>query len=115
MRQSILAVAAAVGLLTAIAPAFAQDYFLPRKLTSSDMNALEVEGSTLAPGGRTKGIWHNPKTGHSGTIDLLHETKKDGRLCHLYRYTFKTGTNSDNTPYKLNWCKMSNGEWKIAN
>ncbi|WP_284945042.1 hypothetical protein [Acidisoma cladoniae] len=114
MRQSFTTMAAMLGLLALAAPAIAQAYYLPKKLSASDMQMLTIEGNTLTPGGKQTGAWSNPKTGHSGTAAILKKTEKKGMHCELYEYTFRTGTSSDNTPYKLNWCKTDTA-WKIAN
>jgi len=114
MRHSLSAMAAVVGLLALAAPAMAQAYYLPKKLSGSDMRLLKTEGEKLSPSGPTIGAWSNPKTGHSGTVAIIKDTEKNGMPCHLYRYTFVTGTSGDKTPYKLLWCKTSEG-WKIGN
>jgi hypothetical protein len=111
-----LTVAALVAPVTA-PPARAQSpySFLPRRLTSSDMDILRAEAAKLGPNGPKEEGWHNPKSGNSGAVTFLSADTEKGLVCRKFRYTFHTGTAQDGTPYTLNWCQTSAGEWAIAN
>jgi surface antigen len=115
MRQSwtMLAVVLAMGGMATTAAAQMQSY-LPRRLTGGDMTILRAEAAKLGPQGPMEQSWHNRKSGNSGVVTFLSADTEHGRSCRLFRYTFRTGTPQDGTPYKLNWCRTSAGNWAIV-
>jgi surface antigen len=100
-----------------VPPARAQSpySFLPRRLTTGDMDILRTEAAKLGPNGPKDERWHNPKSGHSGIVTFLSADTEKGLACRRFRYTFHTGTAQDGSPYTLNWCQTSGGDWAIAN
>jgi hypothetical protein len=89
--------------------------YLPRRLTSGDMDILQAEAAKLGPNGPKEEGWHNPKSGNSGVVTFLGADTEKGLACRKFRYTFHTGTAQDGSPYTLNWCQTSAGLWAIAN
>jgi hypothetical protein len=116
MRKPLSILAMALGVAGLAAPAWAQTpySYLPRRLTGSDLTILRTAAGTLGPNGPKTESWHNPKTGNSGTVTFLSADTEKGMACRKFRYTFKTGTPQDNSPYRLNWCETSAGTWAIA-
>lgn len=117
---SILVAAGLFGSVVApavISPAYAQGMqtYLPRRLTGSDLAILELEAGKLGPDGPKQESWTNQETGNSGTVTFLSANTRQGMPCRKFRYTFVTGTANDGTPYTLNWCQKSDGQWAIAN
>jgi hypothetical protein len=117
MRKSLSIMAIALGAVGLAGPIWAQSpySFLPRRLTSSDLDILQTEAGKLGPGGPKEESWRNPQTGNSGTVKFLDANTKNGMACRKFRYTFHTGTAQDGTPYMLNWCHTAEGKWAIAN
>jgi hypothetical protein len=122
MRKSISTVAMALAVVGLAAPALvpparaqAPYSYLPRRLTSGDMDILRGEAAKLGPNGPKEEGWHNPKSGNSGVVTFLSADTQNGLACRKFRYTFHTGTAQDGSPYTLNWCKTSAGVWAIAN
>jgi hypothetical protein len=117
IRKSLWIMAVALTAAGLAAPVRAQSpySYLPRRLTSGDFSILQAEAGKLGPDGPKEESWHNPKTGNSGTIAFLSADTEKGMACRKFRYTFRTGTAQDNTPYKLNWCQTAEGRWAIAN
>jgi hypothetical protein len=122
MRKSISAAAMALTVVGLAAPvtapparAQAPYSYLPRRLTSSDMDMLQAEAAKLGPNGPKEEGWHNRKSGNSGVVTFLSADTENGLACRKFRYTFHTGTAQDGTPYTLNWCQTSAGKWAIAN
>jgi hypothetical protein len=117
MRKSLSILAVALGVTGLAAPVLAQGIYsyLPRRLTGADLDILRMEAGKLGPNWPHKESWHNPKTGNSGTVTFLSADTEKGLSCRKFRYTFKTGTPQDNTPYTLKWCKTTAGTWAIAN
>ncbi len=58
--------------------------------------------------------WPNPKTGNSGTITVLQSFTRDGMQCRKVRYNNRIRNQPDTRIYTLDWCKTSQGVWKIA-
>lgn len=96
------------------------DPFPDRNLTLSESDLAVIEevaggliGGKVVPTG-TKVQWYNGETHRRGTIEVLGSSDLDGRPCHKLRYTFPMTTRPGSRVYNLNWCKMSDGDWKIA-
>jgi hypothetical protein len=122
MRKSISTAAMALTVVGLAAPVIAPPAraqspysYLPRRLTSSDMDMLRAEAAKLGPNGPKEEGWHNRKSGNSGVVTFLSADTENGLACRKFRYTFHTGTAQDGTPYTLNWCQTSAGKWAIAN
>jgi surface antigen len=115
MRQSFLTAAGMLGFLALAAPALAQESYLPKGLSRVDLKMVQEAAGNLAPEGPREGSWSNPKNGHSGTVIYVKSTKEKGMNCRLFRYTFVTGHTTDRTPYHLNWCRTTQGNWAIVN
>ncbi len=116
---SVLFVTASLGAACApwlVSPASAQSMqtYLPRRLTSGDLQLLSAEAAKLGPNGPKEEGWRNPKTGNSGVVTFLRQYEKAGMECRSFRYTFHTGTPTDGLPYKLDWCEKTPGHWMMA-
>jgi hypothetical protein len=115
MRTSLSAVAAILAMAGLAGPAVSQGLsYLPRRLTSSDMEILRTESAKLRLQGPKEDAWHNPASGHSGTVTLLSTKTEQGLPCRKFRYIFYTGTPQDGSPYTLTWCRTSTGRLAIA-
>jgi hypothetical protein len=116
MRKSLSIMAVALGALGLAGPIWAQSpySYLPRRLTSGDLDILRTAAGTLGPAGPKEEQWRNPKTGNSGTVTFVEANTLKGMACRKFRYTFHTGTAQDGTPYTLNWCQTADGKWAIA-
>jgi surface antigen len=58
--------------------------------------------------------WRNDQTGSHGTISVTKTFLRGAMLCHTLSYeTIPMGTRSANTTVALNWCKTSDGSWRI--
>jgi surface antigen len=65
----------------------------------------------LANGATTR--WENDQTGSSGTISVTKTFSRESMLCHTLSYeTVPMATPPANRTV-LNWCKTSDGSWKI--
>ena len=70
-------------------------------------------GGNVVPTG-TKLQWYNGETHRRGTIQVLGSSQQDGRPCHRLRYTLPVKSPAGSRAYDLTWCKMPDGDWKIA-
>jgi surface antigen len=58
--------------------------------------------------------WQNDQSGSHGTISVTNTFHRDSMLCHTLSYeTTPMGTTSSANKTVLNWCKTSDGSWKI--
>jgi surface antigen len=58
--------------------------------------------------------WRNDQTGSHGTINVTKTFHRGAMICHTLSYeTVPMGTRSANTTVALNWCKTSDGSWRI--
>ncbi len=96
------------------------DPFPNRNLTLSESDLAVIEevaggliSGKVVPTG-TKLEWYNGETQRRGTIEVLGSSQLDGRPCHKLRYTFPIKAHPGSRVYDLNWCKMADGDWKIA-
>ena len=56
--------------------------------------------------------WSNPQTNSSGTSTILRVFRSGGMACHLVRHhVIVAGQPAPD--YRLTWCRISSGEWKI--
>nr|WP_294524209.1 hypothetical protein [uncultured Rhodopila sp.] len=70
-------------------------------------------GGNVVPTG-TQLQWYNGETHRRGTIQVLGSSQQDGRPCHRLRYTLPVRSSAGSRAYDLTWCKMPDGDWKIA-
>jgi surface antigen len=61
----------------------------------------------------TKQAWSNPKSGNSGTIDIIDTLALDGMDCRSVRYDFSLKMKASNTTYLVHECKTGDGSWKL--
>lgn len=64
------------------------------------------------PIGRT-GSWHNPDTGHYGTVTPTKTYQTNGNYCREYQTTVTVGGKTQQA--YGNACRMPDGQWKIMN
>jgi surface antigen len=58
--------------------------------------------------------WRNDQSGSHGTISVTKTFHRRAMLCHTLSYeTVPMGARSANTTIALNWCKTSDGSWRI--
>lgn len=118
-RRSALLACALIAMSASTAAAQI-DPFPDRNLTlsESDLAVIEEIASGLIAGKvvptGTKLQWHNGETSRHGTIEVLGSSELDSRPCHKLRYTFPIKSRPGSRVYDLNWCKMPDGDWKIA-
>ena len=115
---------AAVGQALAAAPAGAQmDTFglnlAEPKLTQSDFQMLWDSASNLneapSPQPGDSRSWKNPQSGNFGQVALERVFQSDNMPCHALRYTFTIAADPQPRVYDINWCRTSDGAWKILN
>jgi surface antigen len=56
--------------------------------------------------------WSNPQTNASGTSTKLRVFYSGGMVCHLVEHRIVVPRRAP-ASYRLTWCRISNGEWKI--
>lgn len=87
-------------------------------LMSFDEQDMELLGETIhqaleqdTDGNRRD--WHNPKTGHSGDIQVLDTRETDVGKCRLLLISNKA--KPEKGVSRLTYCRQPDGEWKIDN
>jgi len=58
--------------------------------------------------------WNNPASGNSGTVTIARLYESNGMPCHALHYTISFASQPVPQNYDFNWCRQSNGEWRIA-
>ena len=71
------------------------------------LNAAEPNGV-----GRSE-AWSNPQTNSFGSSTILRVFHSGGMPCHLVRHHIVVAGRQPGQNYRLTWCRISNGEWKI--
>ena len=56
--------------------------------------------------------WSNPETKSSSTSTILRVFRSGGMACHLVRHHIIAGR-PPSRDYRLTWCRIATGEWKI--
>lgn len=58
--------------------------------------------------------WNNPKTGRSGSIEVLKNfTDEEGRKCKQLRYKYSRKGFADTFTFIMDRCLVSEGKWKF--
>ena len=57
--------------------------------------------------------WSNPQTKTSGTSTILRVFHSGGMACHLVRNHIVVAGQPPGRDYRLTWCRVPSGEWKI--
>ena len=57
--------------------------------------------------------WNNPQTKTSGTSTILRVFHSGGMACHLVRNHIVVAGQPPGRDYRLTWCRVPSGEWKI--
>ena|ERR1700676_1040748 len=116
------ALVTAVELLCIVPPAVASQSPLfgltwLEPLTNSDIERMGTATQQVlqqAPGALVA-QWQNPASGHAGMIRLLHNFDAHGIPCRTLDYTIRYEEAVDSLDhYIVNWCRLSDGEWKIV-
>lgn len=55
--------------------------------------------------------WHNPETGHSGSITPLSTEQLDGKSCRKTRFENQAGETKNRSEYFM--CKQPDGVWAV--
>jgi hypothetical protein len=58
--------------------------------------------------------WSNPATGSYGSSKVTGIFEQAKRPCHALHHEFFPQGSTPPTTYDLKWCRISNGQWKIA-
>ncbi len=105
---------------TPLLPACAQQFppfgtRLGAGLNGDDLSIIgSVTDALNAAGIEDSKTWSNPKTGTSGTVELVHGFRSStGVQCHEMKYLFDFTRPTRRRMYTLNWCRTPAGEWKI--
>lgn len=57
--------------------------------------------------------WTNPQTGSSGDSTIIRVFHSGGMACHLVRHHVVVAGARPGMNYRLTWCRIPSGEWKI--
>jgi surface antigen len=122
-RIAVLSVLAAGCLVQGIGPGMAQinPFGLDpntASLTDEDWRLLSEATVTLnrapnAAAGETRS-WSNAVSGDSGKVSVMRVFQSNGATCHAVRYAILFPHRSTPQEYNVNWCRTTNGQWKIA-
>jgi hypothetical protein len=58
--------------------------------------------------------WSNPATGSYGSSKVTRIFEQAKRPCHELHHEFFPQGSTPPSTYDLKWCRISNGQWKIA-
>jgi len=83
-------------------------------LTEEDWKILESQVDQVLEAGEdgTEVAWHNPETGHRGTITPLDTSDSDGVSCRNTRVFNSAGGVTNTGTYRF--CRQADGTWKIT-
>jgi len=82
---------------------------------------VELMGDSIAKLNRKPNVevgaeerWSNPATGSYGTSTITRILVEAKRPCHAMHHEFFAQGQPPPSSYDLTWCRISNGQWKIA-
>jgi len=85
-------------------------------LSQDDLNRMHAAAARLYEG-RSIGTverWRNPDSKDAGTVTLLRRFEAKGMPCAQVEYKILLAATQEQRHYTLDWCKISNAEWKIV-
>ena len=86
-------------------------------LTKDDYDRMQAAAARLYEGRSIGTIerWRSPDTRDAGEVKLVQSFDVKGMPCHTIDYTIRFDTKRDRPDhYILNWCRVSDGTWKIV-
>ena len=108
----------ALGLLSTPAAAqinFFEEYVIT--LTRGDLDSMNTAAAALYKGKAAQidatGTWKNPKSGNSGTVKLIGIYLYKGMPCRRLAHAIKIKGEADPKRFRIDRCRISNGDWKI--
>ena len=85
-------------------------------LTDEDLRMMSSAAQELTkPTARAAQMetWSNPKSGNSGSIELLKTFEKNAMLCQKRRYGVHNDKENKKDSFVVDVCRLPNGEWKL--
>jgi surface antigen len=59
--------------------------------------------------------WRNPQSNDAGEVTLVKSFETHGMPCRTIAYAIEFATTRDRLDrYRVNWCRVSGGTWKIV-
>ena len=86
-------------------------------LTADDLVRMHAAAVRLYEGKPVGTIeqWENPDTNDSGEVGLIRTFEGHGMPCRTIEYRVQFGGSGNNPDhFVINWCRMLDGSWKIA-
>jgi hypothetical protein len=74
---------------------------------------VNLNRAPAAAVGETR-AWSNPASGNSGKVTLTRVFESNGMPCHALTYALSFSEQPVPQEYNFNWCRVSNGQWRIA-
>jgi len=113
-----IGLAIALGLLSTPAAAqinFFEGYVI--NLTKDDLDSMNMAAAALYKGEVARldatSTWKNPKSGNSGTVKLIGIYRYNGMPCRRLAHAVKIKGEADPKRFRIDRCRVSNGDWKI--
>lgn len=86
------------------------------RLSADDLNRMSAAAARLYQE-RSIGTverWRNPDSKNAGSVKLLRRFETKGMPCWRMEYTIRFEETKEHPhQYLVNWCKTTNGEWKL--
>ena len=89
----------------------------PGGLSQDDLRRMGAAAARLYEGHAIGDVerWRNPDTGNAGLVRLTRRFESNGAPCRTLQYVIRVAQRP-RTParYRITWCKLKTGEWKIV-
>jgi|GEM_PF-2446615 len=89
----------------------------PGGLSDDDISRMGAAAARLYEGHAIGDVerWRNPDTGNAGLVRLTRRFESNGAPCRTLQYVIRVAKRP-RTPahYRITWCKLNTGEWKIV-
>ena len=86
-------------------------------LTPGDLERMQAAAARLYEG-RSIGTverWRNPHSSDAGEVTLVKSFETHGMPCRTIAYAIEFATTRDRLDrYRVNWCRVPDGTWKIV-
>ena len=86
-------------------------------LTPGDLSRMQAAAARLYEG-RSIGTverWRNPHSSDAGEVTLVKSFETHGMPCRTIAYAIEFASAKDRlSHYRMNWCRVSDGTWKIV-
>ncbi len=86
-------------------------------LPGDDLDRMNAAAARLYEGQSIGTVerWRSPDSKNAGEVKLTHSFNSHGMPCRTLDYTIRFNEQRDRPDhYVLNWCKLSDGTWKIV-